>query len=125
MNAVLPVEGTAIRKTDGIQSAESATGVMDAQTDTLIPPTTEILEQWVKIPVGNVSRSCSEEELRTQFERFGAIRELVYVKNEFGYSLRYGYVIMENAEDSRRAVRGLNGFHIYERPIRVRIEEHR
>jgi RNA recognition motif-containing protein len=78
----------------------------------------------MKILVGNVSRSCSEEELRRLFERFGTIRELVFVKNEFGYSLRYGYVVFENVEDSLRAVVRLNGFCIYERPIRLRLEKH-
>ena len=80
--------------------------------------------ETVKILFGCVSRKCGEEELRRQFECFGPIRKFVFVKNEFGKSLRYGYVIMESVDDSLRAVAGLSGFHFHDRPIRVRLEHH-
>ncbi|XP_076130337.1 uncharacterized protein LOC143111976 [Alosa pseudoharengus] len=55
----------------------------------------------VKVFVGNVSTSTTEEELRELFEKYGAVIDCDIISN-------YGFVHMSEEEDAKKAVAALN-----------------
>lgn len=54
-----------------------------------------------KLHVGNISSSCTNQELRAKFEEFGPVVECDIVKD-------YAFVHMERVEDAMEAIRGLD-----------------
>ncbi|XP_031428580.1 RNA-binding protein lark [Clupea harengus] len=55
----------------------------------------------VKVFVGNISTSTTEEELREYFEKYGAVIDCDIISN-------YGFVHMSEEEDAKKAVAELN-----------------
>ncbi|XP_078422836.1 RNA-binding protein 4B-like isoform X5 [Cetorhinus maximus] len=55
-----------------------------------------------KLHVGNVSSSCTSQELQAKFEEYGNVLECDIVKD-------YAFVHMERSEDAMEAIRGLDG----------------
>lgn len=54
-----------------------------------------------KLHVGNISPTCTNQELRAKFEEYGPVIECDIVKD-------YAFVHMERAEDAVEAIRGLD-----------------
>ena len=63
-----------------------------------------------KLYVGSLPFSTTEEELHELFSSYGPIASVRIVTDKFtGMSKGFGFVEMENADDARKAVEGLNG----------------
>ena len=63
-----------------------------------------------KLYVGSLPFSTTEEELNELFSSYGPIASVRIVTDKFtGMSKGFGFVEMENADDARKAVEGLNG----------------
>src|SRR5580692_11316488 len=63
-----------------------------------------------KLYVGSLPFSTTEEELHELFSSFGPIASVRIVTDKFtGMSKGFGFVEMENGDDARKAVEGLNG----------------
>lgn len=54
-----------------------------------------------KLHVGNISSSCTNQELRAKFEEYGPVVECDIVKD-------YAFIHMERVEDAMEAIRGLD-----------------
>ena len=60
--------------------------------------------------VGNVPFSSTEDQIRELFERFGEVVSIKMIKDfETGRSKGFGFVKMQNDEEARLAMEGLNG----------------
>ncbi|XP_029401839.1 RNA-binding protein 4B isoform X3 [Mus pahari] len=64
-----------------------------------------------KLHVGNISPTCTNQELRAKFEEYGPVIECDIVKD-------YAFVHMERAEDAVEAIRGLDNTEFQESGIR-------
>lgn len=64
----------------------------------------------MNIYVGNLSRGIGEDELRQQFEAFGAVAKISIIKDNFtGDSRGFGFVEMSNDTEAEAAIAALNG----------------
>ncbi|OLC12156.1 MAG: hypothetical protein AUH29_17365 [Candidatus Rokubacteria bacterium 13_1_40CM_69_27] len=74
----------------------------------------------VKLFVGGLSFTTSNESLREAFARFGTVASaLVMTDRETGRSRGFGFVEMSTTEEAERAISGLNGSMLDGRAIRV------
>jgi RNA recognition motif-containing protein len=74
----------------------------------------------VKLFVGGLSFTTSNESLRDAFARFGTVNSaLVMTDRETGRSRGFGFVEMSTEEEAERAIGGLNGKSLDGRAIRV------
>jgi len=63
-----------------------------------------------KIYVGNLDFSLTEDSIREQFERFGAVERVDLVKDrDTGQPRGFAFVEMTNDEEAERAIAELNG----------------
>lgn len=65
-----------------------------------------------KLFVGNISESCSEDDLKEAFEKYGTIVEHAIVRN-------YAFVHFENKEDAENAIKELHETELKGNVIRV------
>ncbi|MGD8378308.1 MAG: RNA-binding protein [Gammaproteobacteria bacterium] len=71
------------------------------------------------IYVGNLPFSASEDEVRSQFEQFGAVQSVKLITDrETGRPRGFGFVEMEKA-DAEAAIQGMNGKEMGGRTLRV------
>lgn len=77
-----------------------------------------------KLYVGNIPRTCTNEELAKIFADCGAVEkaEVMYDKYS-GRSRRFGFVTMNTVEDAQAAAEKLNGTDIGGREIKVNVTE--
>ncbi len=62
-----------------------------------------------KLYVGSLPYSTTEDELRGLFEEFGAVESVRIITDKFtGMSKGFGFVEMENGDDAKKAVDGMN-----------------
>ncbi len=62
------------------------------------------------IYVGNLSKTTSEEALKTIFSKFGEVREVRLIKDRESGELRgYGFVEMTSLPEAMQAIEELNG----------------
>jgi RNA recognition motif-containing protein len=74
----------------------------------------------VKIYVGNLSYSVDSEDLRAAFADFGTVDSAeVIVDRNTNRSRGFGFVEMNNDEEAKAAVEGLNGKDLDGRPLNV------
>jgi RNA recognition motif-containing protein len=73
----------------------------------------------VKLFVGGLSFSTTDEGLRGAFARFGAVASAQVVRGPDGRSRGFGFVEMTSAEEAERAISALNGSSLDGRTIRV------
>lgn len=72
------------------------------------------------IYVGNLSRTTSEEGLRSFFESYGAISAVKIVIDKFtGEPRGFGFVTMGNDEEANAAIEALNGKDLDGRSLRI------
>lgn len=63
-----------------------------------------------KLYVGSLPYSTTEDELRELFEAFGSVESVNIIADKFtGMSKGFGFVVMGNGDDAKKAVEGLNG----------------
>lgn len=74
----------------------------------------------MKIYVGNLAFSTTEEQLQETFAAFGSVRTASVVRDrETGRSRGFGFVEMDNDEEATAAINGLNGTQIDGRTLTV------
>jgi cold-inducible RNA-binding protein len=74
----------------------------------------------VKIYVGNLSYSVDSEDLRAAFAEFGTVESAeVILDRNTNRSRGFGFVEMNNDEEAKAAIEGLNGKDLEGRPLNV------
>ncbi len=74
----------------------------------------------MKIYVGNMPFSMTEDQLRGLFEAYGKVDSVNVVMNrETGRSRGFGFVEMGNADEARKAIDALNSQDCEGRPLNV------
>jgi RNA recognition motif-containing protein len=74
----------------------------------------------MKIYVGNLSYSVTEEDLRQAFEGFGQVESATIIKDQSsGQSKGFGFIEMPAKEEAQAAISGLNGKEIKGRKLNV------
>lgn len=69
--------------------------------------------------VNYIPLSMSEDDLKDLFSSFGRVLELIVVKRPEFTTHAFGYVMLDTAEDTRRAIKQLNGLQVGERRLKV------
>jgi len=78
------------------------------------------LEEKVKIYVGNLSYSTTEDSLRSAFAEFGAVEEVAVITDrDTGRPRGFGFVTMTNDEEAKAAIEALNEKELDGRALRV------
>lgn len=74
----------------------------------------------MRIYVGNLPFSCTEDDLRNHFSTFGAVTSAaIVIDRETGRPRGFGFVEMANDEESRKAIAATNGQQFGGRPLVV------
>ena len=74
----------------------------------------------MNIYVANLPYSSGDDELRSQFEAFGAVDSATVIKDrDTGRSRGFGFVEMPNKEEAEAAIEQLNGTEMGGRPLTV------
>jgi RNA recognition motif-containing protein len=73
----------------------------------------------VKLFVGGLSFSTTDEGLREAFSRYGTVTSAQVVRGPDGHSRGFGFVEMTDWEDAEQAIRGLHDSSLDGRTIRV------
>jgi len=74
----------------------------------------------MNIYVGNLAYRTTEDDLRQQFERFGAVGRVDIISDrETGRSKGFGFVEMPNSEEANAAIQALDGASVGERSLKV------
>jgi cold-inducible RNA-binding protein len=74
----------------------------------------------MKIYVGNLSFTTTEDRLRQKFASFGEVSEVaIPTDRDSGRARGFGFVTMPNAEEAKAAMDALNGTELDGRPIKV------
>ena len=64
----------------------------------------------MKIYVGNLSYTVTEDDLRKDFEAFGQVTSVSIIKDKFsGQSKGFGFVEMASGDEAKAAIAALNG----------------
>jgi cold-inducible RNA-binding protein len=64
----------------------------------------------MKLYIGNLSWSTSQEELQSAFEQYGTVTDVVVMKDKFtGRSRGFGFVTMGSAAEGQAAIQGMHG----------------
>ena len=76
----------------------------------------------MKLYVGNLSYTTTEEDLRTLFAQAGAVKSVALIKDrDSGRSMGFAFVEMENQQDMQNAISMLNGKDFQGRDLSVSI----
>ena len=74
----------------------------------------------MKIYVGNLSYEVTEEELRKEFEAFGAVTSADIIMDKYsGRPKGFGFVEMASVSEGQAAITGLNGKTLRDRTLNV------
>ncbi len=74
----------------------------------------------MKIYVGNLSYATTEDALRTEFSKHGAVDEVTIVVDRFtGRSRGFAFVNMPNSTEANAAIAAINGMEIDGRTLSV------
>jgi len=74
----------------------------------------------MKIYVGNLSYDVTEEELRQEFEAFGAVTSIDIVTDKYsGRPRGFGFVEMPSVSEGQAAITALNGKTLKDRTLSV------
>jgi RNA recognition motif-containing protein len=74
----------------------------------------------MKLYVGNLPFSITEDELRTLFEKHGSVGSVnVITDRDTGRPRGFGFVEMEDASAAETAIRALNGTEVGGRSLKV------
>ena len=74
----------------------------------------------MKLYVGNLSYETTEQDLRQQFEAFGAVDSVSVIMDKFsGRSKGFAFIEMASKPEAEAAMTGLNGKQLRERTLTV------
>jgi RNA recognition motif-containing protein len=74
----------------------------------------------VKLYVGNLSFSTTEDELRTLFAQAGAVAEVALIKDrDTGSSKGFAFVTMTTQKEAEAAIKMFNGYSLANRQLKV------
>ena len=74
----------------------------------------------MKIYVGNMPYSVTEEDLQQAFEAFGQVESVTIIKDKMsGQSKGFGFVEMGSADQAQAAISGMNGKDLKGRKLNV------
>jgi cold-inducible RNA-binding protein len=74
----------------------------------------------MKIYVGNLPYELTEQELREEFETFGAVTSVSIVKDRYtGRPRGFGFVEMSTVSEGQAAIAGLNGKALKDQTLNV------
>lgn len=74
----------------------------------------------MKIYVGNLERSVTEDELRELFEAHGSVVSNTIIKDRYTNESRgFGFVEMSSSEEANAAIKAINGQVLKGRPLTV------
>jgi RNA recognition motif-containing protein len=74
----------------------------------------------MNIYAGNLSEDVTEEELQGAFENYGIVNSVNLIKDRFsGESRGFGFVEMDNNDEAKAAIKGLDGTDIKGKNIKV------
>jgi RNA recognition motif-containing protein len=77
-------------------------------------------EGAMKIYVGNLPYSVTDDVLRQAFEEFGSVDSVDIIKDRYtGESKGFGFVEMADRDEAQKAIEGLNGKDFQGRPLTV------
>lgn len=74
----------------------------------------------MRIYVGNLPFSASDDEIRTLFEGFGSVESVNLISDrETGRPRGFGFVEMENDDEANEAIQALNGSDLGGRTLKI------
>lgn len=74
----------------------------------------------MRIYVGNLAFSATEDEIRSLFAGFGQVESVSIITDNYtGRSKGFGFVEMPNQEEAAKAIEGLNAKDVKGRPLTV------
>ncbi|HPC06745.1 MAG TPA: RNA-binding protein, partial [Anaerolineaceae bacterium] len=74
----------------------------------------------VKLYVGNLSYSTTEDELRALFSQSGTVTDVAIIKDrDSGRSKGFAFVTMASQAEAEQAIKALNGTSVGERELKV------
>ncbi len=74
----------------------------------------------MKLYIGNLSYSSTEDNIRQAFEAFGNVDSVDVIKDRYtGESKGFGFVEMADRSEAQKAIEGLNGTELEGRTITV------
>ena len=74
----------------------------------------------MNIYVGNLNYKVDEEDLRGIFEEYGKVSDSKVITDKFtGKSKGFGFVVMDDVEAAKKAIKELNGATLEEREMIV------
>jgi RNA recognition motif-containing protein len=74
----------------------------------------------MKIYVGNLDYKVNESDLESLFSEYGTVSSVKIISDKYnGRSKGFGFVEMENSDEAKKAISGLNGSSLKSRDITV------
>ena len=80
----------------------------------------------VKLYVGNLSYTTTEDDLRTLFAKAGRVASVALIKDrDTGNSKGFAFVEMNTQAEAQKAISMLNGFNLENRELKVNLAKPR
>lgn len=74
----------------------------------------------MNIYIGNLDYRVTEDALKGIFEKYGSVSEVKIITDKFtGRSKGFGFIVMENNSEAKKAISELNGTTVENRQITV------
>lgn len=74
----------------------------------------------MNIYVGNLDYKLTEDDLQNAFSKFGAVSSVNIITDKYsGRSKGFGFIVMDNDDEARKAIEGLNETQLEDRNIVV------
>ena len=89
-------------------------------------PEKVVFEMDVKLYVGNLSRSTTEDEIKTLFSQAGAVSAVEVIKDrDSGESRGFAFVTMNDQAEADKAISMFNAYHMGDRELKVNVAKPR
>ncbi len=89
-------------------------------------PEKEVLKMDVKLYVGNLAKSTTEDELKTLFTQAGAVSLVELVKDRAsGESKGFGFITMGEQAEADKAISMFNAYSMGDRQLKVNVAKPR
>lgn len=85
-----------------------------------------MFEMDVKLYVGNLSRSTTEDEIKTLFAQAGAVSAVEVIKDrDSGESRGFAFVTMNDQAEANKAISMFNAYSMGDRQLKVNVAKPR